>query len=126
GPGEHVMSMSVPDILAALRTQGVTVRGLVADSRIVSPGDVFLAYPGELGDGRKYIAAALERGAAAVVYESNGAEVGVLEVPALAVEGLRHITAPLAAEVYGNPSRQIWLAGVTGTNGKTTVTQWVA
>lgn len=120
------MSVSVPDILGALRTQGVPVRGLVADSRVLRPGDVFLAYPGELGDGRKYIAAALERGAAAVVYEANGAEVGALEVPALAVEGLRHIIAPLAAEVYGNPSRQIWLAGVTGTNGKTTVTQWVA
>lgn len=120
------MGMSVPDILGALRTQGVPVRGLVADSRVLRPGDVFLAYPGDLGDGRKYIAAALERGAAAVVYEANGAEVGTLEVPALAVEGLRHIIAPLAAEVYGNPSRQIWLAGVTGTNGKTTVTQWVA
>ena len=34
--------------------------------------------------------------------------------------------APLAAEVYGNPSRQLWLAGVTGTNGKTSVTQWLA
>ena len=120
------MGMSVPDILGALRTQGVPVRGLVADSRVLRPGDVFLAYPGDLGDGRKYIAAALERGAAAVVYEANGAEVGILEVPALPVEGLRHIIAPLAAEVYGNPSRQIWLAGVTGTNGKTTVTQWVA
>lgn len=120
------MRMSVPDILAALRSQGVMVHALAADSRAVSPGDVFLAYPGELSDGRKYIAAAVERGAAAVVYEARGADVGSLDVPTLAVEGLRHIVAPLAAEVYGNPSRQLWLAGVTGTNGKTTVTQWVA
>lgn len=120
------MRMSVPDILAALRSQGVAVRGLVADSRVLRPGDVFLAYPGELSDGRQHIAAAVERGAAAVVYEANGAEVGALEVPVLAVADLRHIVAPLAAEVYGNPSRQLWLAGVTGTNGKTTVTQWVA
>ena len=120
------MGMSVPDILAALRTQGIPVRNLVADSRTVEPGDVFLAYPGELSDGRKYIAAALERGAAAVVYEASGAEIGELQVPALGVENLRHVVAPLAAEVYGNPSRQLWLAGVTGTNGKTSVTQWLA
>lgn len=120
------MSMSVPDILAELRTQGVPVYTLTADSRAVEPGDVFLAYPGELSDGRKYIATAVENGAAAVVYEANGAEVGELVVPALAVENLRHIVAPLAAEVYGNPSRQLWLAGVTGTNGKTSVTQWLA
>ena len=120
------MDMSVPDILAELRTRGVPVYTLTADSREVEPGDVFLAYPGELSDGRKYIATALERGAAAVVYEANGAEVGELDVPALAVENLRHVVAPLAAEVYGNPSRQLWLAGVTGTNGKTSVTQWMA
>lgn len=120
------MSMSVPDILAALRNQGIPVDTLTADSRSVEPGDVFLAYPGELNDGRKYVAAAVERGAAAIVYEANGADVGELEVPKLAVENLRHVVAPLAAEVYGNPSRQLWLAGVTGTNGKTSVTQWLA
>ena len=118
--------MKVPDILSELRTRGIPVYTLAADSRAVNPGDVFLAYPGELSDGRKYIDAALERGAAAVVYEANGAEIGELVVPALAVENLRHVVAPLAAEVYGNPSRQLWLAGVTGTNGKTSVTQWLA
>lgn len=120
------MHMGVPDILAALRSAGVRVDALAADSRAVEPGDVFLAYPGELSDGRKYIAAALERGAAAVVYEANGAAIGPLDVPVVAVENLRHVVAPLAAEVYGNPSRQLWLAGVTGTNGKTSVTQWLA
>ena len=118
--------MNVPDILAALRNQGVPVHTLTADSRDVRPGDVFLAYPGELSDGRNYIPAALERGAAAVVYEANGADIGTLSIPHLAVENLRHIVAPLASEVYGNPSRQLWLAGVTGTNGKTSVTQWLA
>jgi UDP-N-acetylmuramoyl-L-alanyl-D-glutamate--2,6-diaminopimelate ligase len=118
--------MNVPEILAALRNQGVPVYTLTADSRAVEPGDVFLAYPGELCDGRSYISVALERGAAAVVYEANGATVGALGVPQLAVENLRHVVAPLASEVYGNPSRQLWLAGVTGTNGKTSVSQWLA
>ena len=81
--GEHVMHMSVPDILGC----AAYCRGFhaPADCRLASgvePGDVFLAYPGELSDGRKYVAAALERGAAAVVYEANGAEVGELDVPA--------------------------------------------
>ncbi|MDE2598312.1 MAG: UDP-N-acetylmuramoyl-L-alanyl-D-glutamate--2,6-diaminopimelate ligase [Rhodocyclaceae bacterium] len=120
------MHMSVPDILAALRTAGVPMRRLAADSRRVGPGDVFLAYPGELNDGRQYIETALERGAAAVIYEASGADIGALDVPQIAVENLRHIVAPLAAEVYGNPSRQLWLAGVTGTNGKTSVSQWLA
>lgn len=124
------MTSRVPEILAELRSRGVAVYSLASDSRAVEPGDVFLAYPGELSDGRAYISAALERGAAAVVYEARGvtAEVRTLceGVPSLAVEDLRRVVAPLAAEVYGNPSRQLWLAGVTGTNGKTSVTQWLA
>lgn len=116
----------VPEILAGLRTQGVYVASLAADSREVMPGDVFLAYPGELSDGRDYIDAALTRGAAAVVYEANGSKVGELDVPNLAITDLRSIVAALAAEVCENPSRHLWLAGVTGTNGKTSVTQWLA
>ena len=116
----------VPEILAGLRTQGVYVSSLAADSREVMPGDVFLAYPGELSDGRDYIDAALTRGAVAVVYEANGSKVGELDVPNLAIADLRSIVAALAAEVCENPSRHLWLAGVTGTNGKTSVTQWLA
>ncbi len=118
--------MTAPEILEGLRAQRINVASLSADSREVLPGDVFLAYPGELSDGRQYIDAAIARGAAAVVYESNGAEIGKLGVPALAVAGLRGVVADLAAEVYEHPSRHLWLAGVTGTNGKTSVTQWLA
>ncbi|HWU84772.1 MAG TPA: Mur ligase domain-containing protein, partial [Rhodocyclaceae bacterium] len=66
------MTSRVPEILAELRSRGVAVYSLASDSRAVEPGDVFLAYPGELSDGRAYIGAALERGAAAVVYEARG------------------------------------------------------
>lgn len=125
------MRKSVPDILAALRTRGVRVYSLASDSRAVERGDVFLAYPGEMSDGRKYLPDAVKRGAVAVVYEANGlnaemqAAVDTCGVPSLPVEDLRTMVAPLSAEVYGNPSRQLWLAGVTGTNGKTSVTQWL-
>lgn len=114
------------DILSALSAQGVAAKSLVADSREVKAGDVFLAYPGELSDGRTYIDAALARNAAAVVYEANGASMNALFVPHIAVENLRSVVAPLADEVYGHPSHALWLAGVTGTNGKTSTTQWLA
>jgi UDP-N-acetylmuramyl-tripeptide synthetase len=122
------MDMRVSHILNTLKAQGVQVRSLTADSRALTIGDVFLAYPGELSDGRRYIAAALARGAAAVVYEAKDATVTVpsADVPHLAVENLRAVVAALAAEVYGHPSQQLWMAAVTGTNGKTSVTQWLA
>ncbi|HTH93793.1 MAG TPA: UDP-N-acetylmuramoyl-L-alanyl-D-glutamate--2,6-diaminopimelate ligase [Rhodocyclaceae bacterium] len=116
----------VNDILSGLATQGVTVRSLAADSRQVAAGDVFLAYPGELSDGRAHIDAALAQGAAAVVYEAKDASVHVTSAPNLAVENLRGVVAPLADTVYGHPSRDLWVAGVTGTNGKTSTTQWLA
>lgn len=118
--------MTSSEILSVLNAQHVNVASLAADSREVQPGDIFLAYPGELSDGRQYIDAAIARGAAAVVYEENGAELGELAVPMLAVTDLRGVVAALAAEVYEHPSHRLWLAGVTGTNGKTSVTQWLA
>lgn len=114
------------DILAALSAQGIEVKSLAADSRQVETGDVFLAYPGELSDGRAHIDTALVRGAAAIVYEAKDADVRVTNVPSLAVPNLRSVVAPLADAVYGHPSHALWLAGVTGTNGKTSTTQWLA
>ncbi|HTJ96980.1 MAG TPA: UDP-N-acetylmuramoyl-L-alanyl-D-glutamate--2,6-diaminopimelate ligase [Rhodocyclaceae bacterium] len=116
----------VLQVLNDLKLQGIAVTTLASDSRAVQAGDVFLAYPGELSDGRDYIDAALQRGAIAVVYEANGANIQELGVPHLAIGDLRALAAPLAAEVYGHPSEALWLIGVTGTNGKTSVTQWLA
>ena len=118
--------MMVTEIIAALESQGIAVESLANDSRKVQPGDVFLAYPGELNDGRAHVLAALKQGAVAIVYEVAGACLPELPVPVVAVEGLRAKSAELAAQVYGHPSQKLWLAGVTGTNGKTSVTQWLA
>jgi len=114
--------------LSELRQLGVTPAGLAADSRAVAPGDVFLAYPGEHVDGRGFVRDALARGASAVLWERDGGFEWPRElaVPNLAVAGLKRLAGPLAAEVYGRPSERLWIAGVTGTNGKTSCSQWIA
>jgi UDP-N-acetylmuramoyl-L-alanyl-D-glutamate--2,6-diaminopimelate ligase len=96
------------------------VRVLAYDSRKVKPGGVFFAVPGETADGHDYIAEAVCRGAAAIVFSRKGhwpraaASVQVNEV--------RRALALWAAHFYGRPSQKLRLVGVTGTNGKTTLT----
>lgn len=104
-----------------------SIRELTLDSRSVRPGDLFLAVPGTRMDGREHIADALKRGAAAVAYEAEGATVlPITEVPLIPVKGLAAQLSDIAGRFYGEPSRLLDLVGVTGTNGKTSVTQLVA
>ncbi len=112
-------------IIEQLKARGVFATRLTADSRRVQPGDVFVAFPGAQVDGRDFIAQALEKGAAAVLAEA-GRKLGAGDPPVLEVEGLAALSGELAHLVYGRPSEHLWLAGVTGTNGKTSVTQWIA
>lgn len=96
------------------------VTGIAYDSRRVQPGDLFVAVQGLHVDGHGYVADAVARGAAAVAIERDvkvPAGTPVLRMPSTRV-GL----GELAAEFYGRPSRRLRLAGVTGTDGKTTVT----
>jgi UDP-N-acetylmuramoyl-L-alanyl-D-glutamate--2,6-diaminopimelate ligase len=97
----------------------VDVTGIAYDSRHVEPGDLFVAVQGLHVDGHHYLADALNRGAVAVAIERGPAPPGatVLRMPSTRI-GL----AELAAELHGRPSRRLKLAGVTGTDGKTTVT----
>ena len=96
------------------------VTGLAYDSREVKPGHVFFAVRGGRRDGHDFAAAALERGAAAVVIER---EIALSrEATWVRVSNVRHAMGRWAALFYGYPSRRLMLAGVTGTNGKTTVT----
>ena len=114
-------------ILRQLAAQGVRVTGLATDSRAIAPGEVFLAYPGGRSDGRRFVADAVARGAAAVVWERSGFDWSAEgRVPNVGVDGLRALAGPLAHEVYGRPSEKLWIIGVTGTNGKTSCTQWIA
>tara|TARA_R110001599_G_scaffold64023_3_gene179182 strand:- start:825285 stop:826808 length:1524 start_codon:yes stop_codon:yes gene_type:complete len=99
---------------------------LTADSRRITPGDVFIAYPGDEIDGRAYIADAIERGAHAVVYEGvDGKWREEWNVPHLAVDNLKTEVGQLAAAYYEMPDSAMFTVAVTGTNGKTSCTQWL-
>ncbi|GAB3369047.1 Mur ligase family protein [Azotobacter armeniacus] len=105
----------------------VLIRELTLDSRQVRPGDLFLAVPGGRQDGRSHIDDALARGAAAVAYEAAGAPVLAGNgVPLVPIKGLAGQLSAIAGRFYGEPSRALRLIGVTGTNGKTSVSQLLA
>ncbi len=123
-----MLAQRAHEYLATLAAQGVQPSGVSHDSRAVRPGDLFLAYPGARSDGRRYIADALAKGAVAVLWEKSGFIWDhTLHCPHhFPVEQLAALAGHIAHAVYGRPSEQLWLAGVTGTNGKTSVTQWLA
>jgi len=111
-----------------LKGLGVSVARVEADSRRVFPGDVFLACRGEYTDGRDFIAAALEKGAAAVLWDQDDAFQWRPEwqVPNLPIARLRERAGIVAAHVYDYPSRDMQVVGITGTNGKTSISHWLA
>ncbi|MDD4963756.1 MAG: UDP-N-acetylmuramoyl-L-alanyl-D-glutamate--2,6-diaminopimelate ligase [Gallionella sp.] len=114
-------------IITKLAHLGIKVTRLVTDSRLVQTGDTFLAYQGEHNDGRNYISQAIAHGANAVIWDARGFNwQAEWQVPNLAVHDLPHHLGELADEVYGEPSKQLWMVGVTGTNGKTSTSHWVA
>ena len=122
-------SLPVPDLdVAALLTRlGAKPRRITADSRQVQPGDAFAAFPGTHADGRNFIPDALAHGAGAVLWEPQGfswnRDWNVAHLP---VENLRERLGVIADFIFGSPSQALWVAGVTGTNGKTTCTHWIA
>jgi UDP-N-acetylmuramoyl-L-alanyl-D-glutamate--2,6-diaminopimelate ligase len=111
----------------AIDALGAHIRGLAIDSRNIKPGDLFLAYPGQRSDGRAHIAQAIAAGASAVLWDSSGFHWNTAwRVPNLGVADLRSHLGEIASRFFGNPSRDLWLAGVTGTNGKTSCSHWIA
>ena len=100
---------------------------LSSDSRLLAPGDVFLAYPGDSADGRNYIKAAIQRGAKAVLFDDGGDFEwdDALDLPHRAVAGLKQLAGPIASTWYDAPAAQMLVVAVTGTNGKTSCSQWL-
>jgi UDP-N-acetylmuramoyl-L-alanyl-D-glutamate--2,6-diaminopimelate ligase len=94
----------------------VEITALAYDSRDVAPGTLFFCVPGFQSDGHDFAARALDSGAAALVVERP---LG-LDVPEVVVESARAAMGSLAARFYGDPSSELSVVGVTGTNGKTT------
>lgn len=100
---------------------------LTADSRHIRPGDVFIAYPGDGGDGRNYIGQAIEAGAHAVLLDAAGAFGWDAQwtVPHQVVPDLKGVAGSLASLWYAQPDQDMFVVAVTGTNGKTSCTQWL-
>lgn len=103
-------------------------RLLHSDSRKIGKGDIFIACQGEYSDGRQYIADAVQRGASFVYWDDDDTFTWRPEwnVPNQGIANLRMRAGILAAEVYGNISGSLKCWGVTGTNGKTSISQWLA
>jgi UDP-N-acetylmuramoyl-L-alanyl-D-glutamate--2,6-diaminopimelate ligase len=100
------------------------ITGVDIDSRQVQKGHLFVALPGTLTDGHRFIGKAIEQGAAAILCENTdwqkGTETDTLPT-VIVVQSTEVAVGPVATTFYGNPSQTLKLVGVTGTNGKTTI-----
>ena len=99
-----------------LRRAPVEIGDLAYDARAAEPGSLFFCVPGSRADGHEFAADAVANGAVALVVERPVD----LDVPQLVVPDVRRAMAPVADEFFGRPSEELQVAGVTGTNGKTT------
>ena len=111
----------VPAALADL-----PITEMAIDSRRVTTGSVFCAYPGEQQDGRDYLSQACAQGAALLLYDPLDYQPSRLTVPQLAVPQLRQQVSLLASRLYGQPSQELSVIGITGTNGKTSCSHFLA
>ncbi|WP_087747574.1 MULTISPECIES: UDP-N-acetylmuramoyl-L-alanyl-D-glutamate--2,6-diaminopimelate ligase [unclassified Acidovorax] len=100
---------------------------LQTDSRLIAPGDGFIAWPGAATDGRAHVADALARGAAACLVEQAGVEAfGFTGDHLAALRGLKAATGLMAAQWFDHPTRHLAVLAVTGTNGKTSTAWWLS
>ncbi|WP_420492754.1 UDP-N-acetylmuramoyl-L-alanyl-D-glutamate--2,6-diaminopimelate ligase [Kitasatospora camelliae] len=116
----------VARLLGLPATDGPQVTGITHDSRAVRPGDVYVAFPGANHHGAAFAAPAVAAGAVAVLTDAAGAELAAGSgAPLLVVDSVRGAMGEVAAAVYGRPSEQLLMIGLTGTNGKTTTSYLV-
>jgi UDP-N-acetylmuramoyl-L-alanyl-D-glutamate--2,6-diaminopimelate ligase len=103
------------------------ITGLCLDSRHVQKGDLFFALKGQQFHAKKFIHEAIKRGASAVIWESSVPQQDIRDgVPVYGVPDLKNFVGIIAERFYGEPSKSQFVIGVTGTNGKTSVTQFIA
>ncbi|QDP72978.1 UDP-N-acetylmuramoyl-L-alanyl-D-glutamate--2,6-diaminopimelate ligase [Legionella israelensis] len=121
---EYLLKPWIKDVLPECE-----ITGLQNDSRQVQKGDLFIAYPGAVTDGRDYIKMACTAGAAAVIYDPTGGFTPSnlsLSIPLIALEHLTIKLSSIAGRFYDHPGKKLLLTGVTGTNGKTTIAYQLA
>ena len=102
--------------------KNVEVTGISYNSKTTTKGDIFICLTGEYTDGHEYAKNAIENGAVALLVE-HPVEAG--KIPQIVVSSTRHKIADIADRFYSSPSKGINLIGITGTNGKTTVTHLI-
>jgi UDP-N-acetylmuramoyl-L-alanyl-D-glutamate--2,6-diaminopimelate ligase len=104
------------------------ISGLTLDSRAVRPGEVFFALAGTQQHGEVYIKSSLEKGASAILKEASVAGIEQLDggIPCISIPNLSQQVGAIAARFYNNPSDNMQVIGVTGTNGKTSITHAIA
>lgn len=122
-------STSNENLIALVRRTVECGAHLTSDSRLVMHGDVFVAIPGKLSDGRDFIAAAIERGASAVLIHVDDPQAWQskdVTVPLFTVLGLKARLGLLADLWYDRPSAKLTVIAVTGTNGKTSCVDWLS
>ena len=102
--------------------KNVEISGISYNSKTTKKGDIFICLVGEHTDGHEYAQMAIDNGAAALLVEHK---VEGVSVPQVQVDSTRHKIADIADRFYSSPSKGINLIGVTGTNGKTTVTHLI-
>ncbi len=102
--------------------KNIDITGISYNSKTTKKGDIFVCLVGEHTDGHEYVQSALENGAAALLVERK---VSGTRIPQVVVSSTRHKIADIADRFYSSPSKGINLIGITGTNGKTTVTHLI-
>ena len=122
-------SKSLSELLIGLVDSDVSINvtGVAIDSRLVNEGDLFMAYRGSTVNGVDYIVDAIKAGAIAILVDKDEVfESASLSVPVISVANLRKQAGVITSRFYDEPSKQVHLVGVTGTNGKTTVSYMIA
>ncbi len=115
-------------LIKALDALNMRHLNIYADSRMVQKGDVFLAYSGTQLDGRSFIPQAIAQGAACIIWDKSGDFVWQddWQVENLGVANLQKYASAIAAWFYNDSAHLLHIVGVTGTNGKTSISQWLA
>ncbi|MEM6998686.1 MAG: Mur ligase family protein [Pseudomonadota bacterium] len=122
-------SKSLTELLNGLANveETVEISGVAIDSRSVKPGDLFMAYRGSNVNGIDYISDAIKSGAVAIVIDAQeNIESQSISAPVVKVNKLRNQVGTIVSRFYNEPSSQMAIIGITGTNGKTTISYMVA
>jgi len=132
-PSAVHLSALLKDIAHIAKTNDVLIRAVQTDSRQVTEGDLFIAMPGADKHGLAYLNAVVEAGARCIVFDKHSAKDFLLALDAckekiiqIEVSAVQDVAGPVISRFYANPSQQLAVIAVTGTDGKTSVSRFIA